>query len=82
MNLNRREFAEALKKTKISASGHSLYSLRHSCATLLLEAGVDVLTIAQKLGHVDGTQVIKTYGHVLPSMSDGAIDKLSDALYS
>jgi integrase len=47
--------------------GHAdlhLYSLRHCCATFLLERGLDAATVAVQLGHTDGgAEVLARYGH-------------------
>jgi integrase len=42
--------------------------LRHSCATLLLLSGVDIKTIAARLGHANPRRLLTTYAHVLPAM--------------
>jgi integrase len=46
------------------------HDLRHTCATLLLLAGVGIHEVAQRLGHASPALVLKTYGHVLPAMRD------------
>lgn len=44
------------------------HDLRHSCATLLLAGGVDIKSIAARLGHANPKQLLQTYAHVLPAM--------------
>ena len=40
------------------------YELRHACATMLLERGLDPGTVAVQLGHQDGGRLVQTlYGH-------------------
>ena len=38
---------------------------RHTGATRMIEAGMDLLVIATILGHVDDRQIKETYGHIL-----------------
>lgn len=48
------------------------HDLRHTMATLLLSAGVDIVTVSRRLGHSSATQTLRTYAHVLPSMAERA----------
>ena len=41
-----------------------LYVLRHTCATLLLLDGVDLLTVSRRLGHKNISITARFYGHV------------------
>lgn len=41
-----------------------MYALRHTCATLLLLDGVDLLEVSRRLGHTDLAFTARTYGHV------------------
>lgn len=40
-----------------------LYSLRHTCISLLVEAGANPLEIARMVGHVNAAMIWKIYGH-------------------
>jgi len=42
------------------------YALRHTCATLLLQAGVSIKVVSERLGHEDITTTLRTYAHVMP----------------
>mgnify|MGYP002780893604 CR=1 FL=1 len=57
------------------------YALRHTCATLLLIAGVNPKVVAERLGHSSITLTLDTYSHVLPGMQAGAAAAL-DAVFS
>jgi integrase len=41
----------------------TFHTLRHSCATWLLHAGVDVVTVAQRLSHADPERLLRVCGH-------------------
>lgn len=46
------------------------HDLRHTCATMLLRAGVNVKVVSEMLGHASITITLDTYSHVLPDMQD------------
>lgn len=72
-------FWRPIKTAWIEQGQHSLdlYSLRHCCATMLLERGMDAATVAVQLGHTDGgSLVLERYGH--PS-AERARDRLKMA---
>ena len=78
-NLGQREFkkiTEAAKVRKIKFHG-----LRHTCATLLLRAGIPVYVVAQRLGHKGIEITINVYAHVLPDQQEDAANALGDLLH-
>jgi integrase len=58
-----------------------LYDLRHTCATLLLQAGENPKVVSERLGHASITLTLDVYSHVLPDMQKAAAEKLERILY-
>ena len=56
------------------------HDLRHSAATLLLGMGVEMKIVQELLGHSSISITADIYGHVLPSMYKGAMDKMDGFL--
>ena len=56
------------------------HDLRHTFATLTLEAGVDVKTVSHMLGHTDAGFTMNTYMHVTDDMQKNAADKMKDVI--
>lgn len=58
------------------------HDLRHSCATLLLEQGVELVTIKELLGHGHAHIGVTAdiYAHVRLRLQHDAVNRLSDAL--
>jgi integrase len=57
-----------------------LHDLRHTHATLLLQAGVPVKVVSERLGHATVALTLDTYAHVLPAMDADAADRFGDLL--
>jgi integrase len=53
------------------------HDLRHTQASLLLAAGVDLKLIQKRLGHADFATTANTYSHLLQNAQNEAVDKLS-----
>ncbi len=79
-NLTARHFKPALKAAGLPQEVR-LYDLRHTCATLLLLAGVNPKIVAERLGHASVTLTLDTYSHVLPTMQEEAAGRLEAMLY-
>lgn len=54
----------------------TFHDLRHTHATWLLESGVDLKTVSQRLGHSSITVTADVYSHVTRRMQKDAMDKL------
>ncbi len=61
---------------KIGITGTSIHTLRHTYATRLFEADVDVKTISEQLGHKSIKTTYDIYIHVIPQKKLKEIDKL------
>ncbi|TDM12698.1 tyrosine-type recombinase/integrase [Macrococcus bovicus] len=59
---------------KILGEKLSVHKLRHTHATLLLEAGVPMKVIQERLGHQSMEMTEKVYAHVTPKMNQTALD--------
>ena len=57
-----------------------LHDLRHTHATLLIDAGVPVKVVSERLGHATAAFTIETYQHVLPSMQTRAVDVVAQLM--
>lgn len=70
----RYRFRQVLKAAGLT--GVTLYGLRHTCATLLLEEGVPLKVVSERLGHSTIALTADVYSHVSRSMQEHAADVL------
>jgi integrase len=66
-------FMRLLKTAAIKAGlpeSSSSHDLRHTYCCWLLQAGVDVVTVAERMGHESAQMIWQTYGHVIPGQED------------
>lgn len=54
------------------APGITLHALRHTHASQLIAAGLDVLTVSRRLGHGSPTITLSVYGHLFANTDDRA----------
>jgi integrase len=64
----------------IGMSGVTLHSLRHTHASMLIAAGMDILTISRRLGHSSPTTTLGVYGHLVSGTDDRAAAIMEQAL--
>ena len=57
-----------------------IHDMRHTHATWLLEAGVNIKVVSERLGHSSIRITLDTYAHVLQTMQQEAVDTLNDIL--
>lgn len=53
----------------------------HTSATLLIQQGIDLKTVQNRLGHTDPSMIMQRYGHVTKTMASRAVTELEDAIY-
>jgi integrase len=56
------------------------HALRHTAATLMLEANVNPRVVQEMLGHANIRQTMDTYSHVLPNMQQQAAERMDEML--
>ena len=54
------------------------YDLRHSVATILLAAKIDLKVVSELLGHSSVAITADIYAHVLPEQQQEVVDKMGD----
>ena len=74
-NFSARTFKKLLDKAGITRQ-FRVHDLRHTHATWLLEAGINVKVISERLGHSSCRITMDTYSHVMQTMQDKAVEML------
>jgi integrase len=78
-NLGQREYAKLIRAAEVRAI--KFHGLRHTCATLLLQAGQPVHVVSQRLGHAQVSMTMEVYAHVLPDMQEDAATRIGALLH-
>jgi integrase len=55
------------------------HTLRHTFASMLIQAGESLAYVKEQLGHSSITITVDTYGHLIPGTNKAAVDRLDDA---
>lgn len=71
-----KDFAAFCKMNKFSCTFHDL---RHTFATYLIAQGVDIITVANYLGHSSPSMTLDIYADVDPDAKARAVGKIEDA---
>ena len=79
-NVVKRHFKPILSRAGLP-SNIRLYDLRHSCATILLQAGMNPKIVSERLGHASITLTLDTYSHVLPDMQESAAERMEQVIF-
>lgn len=81
--LRRPSLNEAWNKAVATAGlppGTHFHDLRHTYASLLIEAGKNVKIVSARLGHATAVETLETYTHLWPDEEEDTADAL-DAVY-
>lgn len=73
--LFRSHFRRALKQAGLPPV--TLYALRHTAATLMLEAGIVMKVVQERLGHSTMALTADTYSHVSAALQEQAMEQLA-----
>ncbi|HPQ16667.1 MAG TPA: site-specific integrase [Bryobacteraceae bacterium] len=63
-------------------TGPNFHALRHSHASQLIRAGLDIKVVSTRLGHAKSGFTLETYGHLLPGQDQEAAQRIDRALRS
>lgn len=80
-NFRKRYFLKMLGAARISPR-FTIHCMRHTHATLLLKAGVNVSVVSKRLGHGSTTVTLNIYAHVLEDMEKTASETWETLLFA
>ena len=72
------EFRRVVRR--LGLTGFRFHDLRHTSATLALQAGVPAKVVSERLGHASVAFTLDTYAHVLPDQQRQAADLMDSLL--
>ncbi len=58
-----------------------LHDLRHTHATLALQAGIHPKVVSERLGHSTVAMTLDTYSHTVPSMQSDAAERIAELVF-
>ena len=58
-----------------------LHDLRHTFASLMLQAGVNVKVVSEMLGHASVSITLEIYSHVIPGMAEDATSRVAALVF-
>lgn len=64
-SLRRRALAPAAERADLRGVG--FHTLRHTCASLLIESGISPLRLQRWMGHHSAAYTLDAYGHLIDS---------------
>jgi integrase len=78
--LTERQFNKLVKAAKVKPV--TFHGMRHTVATLMLQAGEPVNVVAKRLGHTKIQTTLETYAHVLEEQHEQAAATMDAILYA
>jgi integrase len=71
-SLRRRVLVPAAKRAGLTGVG--FHTLRHTCASMLIESGLNPLRLQRWMGHHSPAFTLETYGHLIDGELGPALD--------
>ncbi len=71
-----RNFKQLLRDAGLPAI--RFHDLRHTAASLMLNAGIPVIVVSRRLGHARASITLDVYGHLIPSLQAEAAEKIDE----
>jgi len=68
------------KKAAYILPENNFHSMRHTSASILINQGIDTITVSKRLGHARTSTTTDIYAHLLKHSDSAAADKLERAL--
>jgi integrase len=78
-NIGQQEFARLIKAAGVRTI--KFHGMRHTCATLALQADVNAKVVQERLGHKKIATTLDMYAQVLPAMDQDAGDGIGAAIH-
>jgi len=75
-----RYFRRAVKKSMLPSI--RLHDLRHTHATLALQAGIHPKVVSERLGHATVSITLDTYSHAIPAMQEEAAALIAGLVFA
>jgi integrase len=79
-NLGQREYEQLIREAKVKRI--KFHGLRHTSATMALQAGEPVHVVSERLGHANVTMTWQVYAHVLKDAQEKAARTMGALLHS
>ncbi len=73
-------FAKFLKKHELRKI--TFHQLRHTSATILINAGLNIRALSSRLGHSNTSTTLNIYSHALKSADKTAADKMDEIMFN
>ncbi len=61
-------------------AGITWHALRHTHASMLIDAGIDVVKVSKRLGHADPSVTLRVYSHLFQRRDDKSADAIDAAV--
>jgi site-specific recombinase XerD len=74
-------FRKARKAAGLNGTGVTIHTLRHTFASNLVMAGVDLITVQQYGGWSD-LEMVQRYAHLSPHHKTKAIEKIAESFHN